>query len=655
MGVEKEPRQPLALPKKALRRVRLALDRGAGISLAAARCAVLSSVFARLALDRIPGARARLARQLERDAPPARELLEAVRELSGSTSLFDGIPRRVERELGSLPRAPLAALNSSLAEAGEAGGRLSLDLLGAAHLTFLDEGKRKRDGVHFTPAPLAKHVIDRVVAVSRADPPSFLDPACGGGAFLAPASRLLLERRGEPADPTRRVEIVADRVRGIESDPCTAAICRAALLLELSDGADAPLDRSAARRLARCVSLGDSLSSPPMPKRPSAVIGNPPWVRPHHLESDLKRRLARRFDTYRAKSDLYACFVQSALEQLPPSGALGFVLSAAWLRLDSYAPLRRLLLDLCDEIEFFELGGRVFPGAAVPASVLIARRGSGNDAVLRKASKVRLDQLGSLRLSPLSPKRVLSDPRLVFDPVSDAESQGLSERLRENGAPLAERFETSFGLKTGDDSHFLVREASHPSCRPLLRGADIGRYRARFSSWYVRYDPEQMRAHRRSARPGSPGRFERPKLLVRDTGEGLRAAFDENDRYVKDALIVADPENDRERLLGLLGALNSDLLRGWYEKAFPTLHVQRCELAAFPIPPDPELRRIAAPVRRRLSLEAATTDSKELRRAEAEIEKEVLRAYGLEYVRLGSDRLDRSDESDASDLSDLSD
>ncbi|MFO8071300.1 MAG: TaqI-like C-terminal specificity domain-containing protein [Polyangia bacterium] len=647
-GYEAPQRSPGPL-LAALRRARRGLDRGALASAEAARCAVLSSVFAHLALDRIPGARARLAVLLERENPPARELLGAACELSAATSLFDDVSGRVERELASLPRGPLAALNHALAEAGEAGGGLPLELLGAVHLSFLDEGKRKRGGVHFTPAPLAKHVIDRVLAVLRAEQPSFLDPACGGGAFLAPASRLLLERCGAPADPGRRVEIVADRVRGIESDPDTAAICRATLLLELSDGADAPLDPSAARRLSRCVAVGDSLSSPPVPKRPSAVIGNPPWVRPHHLDTELKRRLARRFDTYRAKSDLYVCFVQGALELLPPGGALGFVLSAAWLRLDSYAPLRRLLLELSDEIEFLELDGRVFSGAAIPASVLIARRGDdGTDVVLRGAGGVGLEELGSLRLSSLSRERVLSDPRLVFDPACDADSRGLSERLRENGAPLAERFEIRFGLKTGDDSRFLLREASHPSCQPLLRGADIDRYRARFSGWYVRYDPKEMRAHRRTARPADPDRFERPKLLVRDTGEGLCAAFDEDNRYVKDALIVVDPEDDSERLLGLLGALNSDLLCGWYERAFPTLHVQRCELAGFPIPPDRGLRRIAAPVLRRLSLQADAADEQELRRAEAEIEKEVLRAYGLESSAPESDRSDKSAPSDLS-------
>ena len=100
--------------------------------------------------------------------------------------------------------------------------------------------------------------------------------------------------------------------------------------------------------------------------------------------------------------------------------------------------------------------------------------------------------------------------------------------------------------------------------------------------WYVR---DEMTRHRKTARPGTAERFEQPKVLVRDTGAGLECTLDDRDYYVKDVLILASRCKDRAELLYLTGILNSCLMRFYYETSFPTLHVQRDELASLPYRP----------------------------------------------------------------------
>jgi chorismate mutase len=92
-----------------------------------------------------------------------------------------------------------------------------------------------------------------------------------------------------------------------------------------------------------------------------------------------------------------------------------------------------------------------------------------------------------------------------------------------------------------------------------------------------------MIAHRTTARPGTRERFEQPKVLVRDTGGGLEGTFDGDCFYAKDVLIITDREQDKQNLKALTGILNSKLMRFYYETSFPTLHVQRDELASLPI------------------------------------------------------------------------
>ena len=55
--------------------------------------------------------------------------------------------------------------------------------------------------------------------------------------------------------------------------------------------------------------------------------------------------------------------------------------------------------------------------------------------------------------------------------------------------------------------------------------------------------------------------------------------------YVKDVIIVSHATRDSVPLKYLMGILNSRLMRFFYESSFPTLHVQRDELASLPVRP----------------------------------------------------------------------
>ena len=97
--------------------------------------------------------------------------------------------------------------------------------------------------------------------------------------------------------------------------------------------------------------------------------------------------------------------------------------------------------------------------------------------------------------------------------------------MRERSTCIGDIFDISFGLKTGDDSKFLTYSPNSLDHKPLLRGEDVHRYLSIFKGEYVWYVPDEMKAHRKTARPGTAKRFEQPKVLVRDTGDGLQSTF----------------------------------------------------------------------------------------------------------------------------------
>jgi hypothetical protein len=171
----------------------------------------------------------------------------------------------------------------------------------------------------------------------------------------------------------------------------------------------------------------------------------------------------------------------------------------------------------------------------------------------------------------------------IFDLSLDESQERIKKKIRKQSLALGTLFNLSFGLKTGDDSKFLGFDRASAKHKPILRGEDVRRYYYEFKGEYVWYDPSKMRAHRKTARPGTAERFEQPKVLVRDTGSGLQGTFDGNNFYTKDVLIISDESKDADKLKALTAILNSRLMRFYYETSLPTLHVQRDELAALPI------------------------------------------------------------------------
>jgi hypothetical protein len=326
------------------------------------------------------------------------------------------------------------------------------------------------------------------------------------------------------------------------------------------------------------------------------VLGNPPYVRPHHIRPAIKQFLWGLYSTFVKKADLYCAFVELGIRLLREDTRLGFVLSSGWLRLDSFENLRKLLLEQTAIHTIVEFTGKVFEDASVAVSMLALRKARVGRQAIRVATLQDASMLSAAEYRKLDQDSFRSTYKSIFDLSLDSRTEHLKDKLRQVGKPLGEMFDIAFGLKTGDDTRFLTYDPDTSQHKRLLRGENVHRYQISFAGEYVWYVPELMVTHRKTARPGTADRFEQPKVLVRDTGGGLQAAYDGACYYVKDVLVVTDPEENPRRLLYLTALLNSKLLRFFYDTSFPTLHVQRGELASLPIPPfdDEEIHELVA-------------------------------------------------------------
>lgn len=249
------------------------------------------------------------------------------------------------------------------------------------------------------------------------------------------------------------------------------------------------------------------------------VLGNPPWVRPHHLPPAEREGLRGRFTVLRdaawaagataggagpgfgGQVDLAAVFTERAAQLLRPGGTLAFVLpvklwrslaGGGWRRLfDGPLSLRRL--------EDWSEGPPTFDAAVYPAIVVARRRADAGAAAhdpqparvvtVRRDTAVMWDLAQDRRALDAGP----GSPWVVAPPLVHA----AFDAVRAVGVPMAATpfGRPTLGVKSGcNDAYVVLRELEEASrvrvragvrampiharwVRPLVRGETCDRWR----------------------------------------------------------------------------------------------------------------------------------------------------------------------------------
>ena len=473
------------------------------------------------------------------------------------------------------------------------GGRIRVDMLGrifensVADLDALlgrRAATRRREGVFYTPEYVTGYICTRAIVghlspsgcaqdpaglvaecggdldglCDRMGRMRILDPACGSGAFLMGAVRVLIRIHGEiarrrlggggkgaaprpHADAGRISVMVRDSIYGIDLDPRSVEIARLSLhLLAAADGGTPP-------DLSGNVVAGNSVVADPdrggldwegafpaafSGENPgfSVIIGNPPYVRQELLTDSAKHAMAalpgpsplalpRDFSIPKT-SDLSAYFYYHSLARLRDGGRLGFISADNWLRTEYGKPLRRALLSNARIEALVSPRFKVFPDADVnTVIVLLARRPpdgspvpfanapSGSDLAapsLGVAARVPPSELGGGNWGPYFDGPAIEPPFPT--------------------ARLAEAGRLRRGIGTGCNDFFVLsRDAAsshgvHRSyLRPLVTGGELPRLEPGRAAKYVLY----VRAGKAELAKTAHGRLVK-KYIERGEGMAVR-------------------------------------------------------------------------------------------------------------------------------------
>jgi len=234
------------------------------------------------------------------------------------------------------------------------------DVLGHLYQEHLPPEERKALGEFYTPVAVVDLILDSVgyTADKQLEKEEYdlIDPACGSGTFLVRATKRLLERLDNKGVPPRdAIEIVQERIHGLDLNPFACHIAELNLLFQVIDlykevkdnDPDYTLDRfhiyrTDSLRVETQESLTALHSSEVQrqyrEERKQAstvktrtdygfVVGNPPYVRIQNIQKGPARAEYDDYETAHYNYDLYILFMERAAEWLAEDGSLGFIVS----------------------------------------------------------------------------------------------------------------------------------------------------------------------------------------------------------------------------------------------------------------------------------------------------------------------------------------
>jgi adenine-specific DNA-methyltransferase len=471
---------------------------------------------------------------------------------------------------------------------------LSSYLVGCLYTALIPRDMRGEFGVYYTPPAISRHLMELAEqAGTDWGSARVLDPACGGGAFLAPLARRMLQTL-EGKNTEDKVKQITKRLAGLEIDPFAAWLSQ--VFLEIVFREDCP-DFSG--YLPTLVQIQDTLQESPQSSF-DLVIGNPPYGRVR-----LSKQGREKFkNSLYGHANLYGLFTDQALSFVKPGGQVAFITPTSFLAGQYFKNLRKLLGQKAPPVSFAFISARnnVFENVLQETMLAVYHR-AGNEV---QGSVQVLDAAGpeQLKVFPVGTFQLPPDPSEPW-PLPRTQNQGrllrrtcsIPTRLRDLG------FKVSTGPLVWNRHKPQLRDEPGPGHYPLIWAESV----SADGSFCFR---AEKRGHKPYFEIVSPRdnwlAIDRPCVLLQRTtakeqkrrliAAELPAAFlqKHGKAVVENHLNMIVPVNDEPGLSPrtIAALMNSRIMDQIFRCINGSVAVSAYELEALPLPPHQELMRI---------------------------------------------------------------
>ncbi len=211
--------------------------------------------------------------------------------------------------------------------------------LSSVYAIWAGDAHRKSFAVFFTPPSLTTRLLDDLAdsGVSFTES-TFVDPACGGAAFLAPiAQRIQLQLRVQGKTPSEILQHVTGHVFGTDIDDRLCGLSRHFMRIVLRDEI-ASVGSSPQFNISRANSLTDLVD---VLGTFDVVFCNPPYRK--MTASEVAEVGCEYTDVVQAQPNLYGLFIALCVKLLRSGGHAALVTPTSFLTGQYFSALRRYL------------------------------------------------------------------------------------------------------------------------------------------------------------------------------------------------------------------------------------------------------------------------------------------------------------------------
>ena len=273
-------------------------------------------------------------------------------------------------------------------------------LLSSLYTVMLPEKMRSMLGAYYTPPALVERLLDMVTEAGFDwGKGHILDPACGGGAFLAPVAVRMLKSL-DATDPAFVLRNIVTRLHGFEIDPFAAWVSMVLLETVLL-----PVCIKANKRLPDMIETKDSLAISEDELKPyDLVIGNPPYGKVT-LDTPLRHIYKR---SLYGHANLYGLFTDLAVRLIKPSGLIGYVTPTSFLGGQYFKALRGLMKEEAPPVmmDFVTERQGVFEDVLQETMLTVYKRADGGNTPVTvhfmkpngEESPVQVQEVGKFKL-----------------------------------------------------------------------------------------------------------------------------------------------------------------------------------------------------------------------------------------------------------------
>ncbi|NVM04749.1 MAG: N-6 DNA methylase, partial [Candidatus Helarchaeota archaeon] len=463
----------------------------------------------------------------------------------------------------------------------------SRDILGERFQETIKKEERKLLGQFYTPEEIVEYIIDRVeIDINK----KIIDLSCGSGRFLLKAYERLYKIYEEKNYPVNRIHrtILKKNLYGIDINPLAVRLTEMNLilkgkeyfsgkinifegnsLLKLNGSEEIELFKNeklnARDTLSSCIKIRNNQFD--------IAIGNPPYLSyglkgTGKLEKEWHDYVKRNY-SYSAqyKISTYALFIERGIEILKNGGFLGFILPDSFLLGRYFSKLRRFILDTCEIKEIVIFGKDFWKSGLVGKPVILILK-KEKEKYTRENNYIKISYFKNLRSLYKKEHISYSYKQNYFTRIKHnrfrlffkKQSKEKVERLERAEYRIKDIISFSSGLigKKRKENIISMNKINDNWYPGLHSSSEVNRYIINYKGGYISFEKEKLKSGFKKAK------YFEPKLFLRQTGDSVKAAYDEGNLLCLNNLHVGNLINERFNILYILAILNSRLINEYY-------------------------------------------------------------------------------------------